>query len=382
VRIDPVPGVVHESPVTVFPLESGTFTLRAFNDDGVEASRHLSVTVRAPFEIVTADAFPGQVVPGAEVRLSWVTTSAERGTLTDGGTGQVTEVAPNGFVVVRPSATTLYTLTAFNKPGRKPESLTARITARVSPRPTVSDFIARPFAIVQGESSTLSWSGNAVSYSVTAVRGDGPQTTFFLGGRRSLVVRPAVTTTYSLQAAGPGGTLLNPPTVAVSVKPNPATRLSYIALGNQSLQLVADSCIMSCALRIIVRPDAAAVQLRGLALDLPLDTTKVSFIPSSFALGPGLAGAISRATMGSGLLNDVLVVGIALKGDGNVPAADLTLSPGQELAHFILTLLPAGGVGTVFDGFPAGPAPAYKASIQRASGRVANAIAVGRLDAQ
>src|SRR5205085_12333473 len=71
VRIDPYPGEVHGSPVTVYPLVSTTFTLRAFNDDGVEASANLSLNVRAPFEIETADVSPGQVAPGADVTLSW-----------------------------------------------------------------------------------------------------------------------------------------------------------------------------------------------------------------------------------------------------------------------------------------------------------------------
>ena len=373
VRIDPIPGIVHESPVTVFPIDSGTFTLRAFNSDGVEASRHLSVTVRAPFLIQSADASPGQVAPGAAVTLSWLTSSAERATLTDGATGEVSEVEPNGFVVVRPLTRTVYTLTAYNKPGRMPESRTAKITARVTVPPTVSDFMATPSSIMQGDAAMLSWSGNAVSYSVT----DGTST-FSMGARRSLVVRPTATTTYALHAAGPGGILPNPPTVRVTVSPYLATGLVYSAPPGAALQLVADDCSGSCAAVTLRIKATASVQLRGAALDLPLDATKVSFVSASFAAG--LPGAVAQATMGSGLLQDVLVVGIALKGSGTAPAPDLTLNPGAELASFRLALLPAGGRGTVFDG--AAPSPAYKASIQTASGRAANAIAVGKLEAQ
>jgi len=54
---------------------------------------------------------------------------------------------------------------------------------------------------VQGDSATLSWQGNAVNYSVS----DGTST-FNVGPRRSLVVRPATNAAYTLQAVGPGGT--------------------------------------------------------------------------------------------------------------------------------------------------------------------------------
>jgi hypothetical protein len=52
------------------------------------------------------------------------------------------------------------------------------------------------------------------------------------------------------------------------------------------------------------------------------------------------------------------------------------------VAHFALVLQSVGGVGPVFDGLASPPMATYKASIQRASGRSAGAIAVGRLDAQ
>jgi hypothetical protein len=383
VRIDPYPGEVHGSPVTVYPIVSTTFTLRAFNDDGVEASAHLSLNVRAPFQIETADVSPGQAAPGAAVTLSWTTSGSERATLTDGETGQLSNVSPNGSAVVHPTKTAIYTLTAYNKPGRKPDFVTARLTARVAIPPTVSDFVATPPAIVQGDSTTLTWKGNAVSYSVTGLRADGALTTFNLGPMRSLLVRPIANTTYTLNAVSSGGTLLQPPTVTVPVEPHPATTLAYGAPGPGALQLVADSCPIPCAavtLRIKAPSSASSVKLRGLAFNLPLDTTKVSLVAGSFSKGAPMASAVSAATMGSGVLQDVLVIGMALEGNGSAAAQDVTLNPGDELAHFILALNPVGGRGTVFDG--AAPGSAYKAMVQSSSGRTASAIAVGRLDAQ
>ncbi len=381
IRIDPLPGVVVESPVTVVPIDSATFTLRAFNDDGVEASASLPITVRAPFEILLAEASPGQVTPGNQVTLSWVSSSSERASLTNETTGEVTNVQPNASMSVRPQATTIYTLTIFNRPGRLPDSRTARMTARVAPAPAVSDFVATPARIAQGQTSVLTWKGNAVSYSVVAAPGDAAP--FFVGPQRSLVVRPQATTTYSLQATGPGGALPVPLTTTVNVDSRPASGLTYTAptpTAGQLLQLVADPCTSPpcTTMTFHIVSSGGAVPLRGLAFNLPLDTTKVGFNPSSFATGPGLSAADARAIMGTGPLKDVLVMGIALKGTGTAPAPDV--DPGAEVARFALDLVSAGGVGTVFNG--SAPSPTSKASIQRASGRSAGAIAVGTLAAQ
>jgi hypothetical protein len=388
IRIDPLPGVVAESPVTVVPIESATFTLRAFNDDGVEASASLPISVRAPFEILLAEASPGQVTPGNQVRLSWVSSSSERASLTNETTGEATDVAANGSMIVHPAATTIYTLTIFNRPGRLPASRTARMTARVAPAPSVGDFIATPAQILQGQSSTLTWKGNAVSYSVATAQGDGAPPPFFVGPQRSLVVRPQATTTYSLQAVGPlDGALPTPLTATVTVIPNPGATLAYhppTPTAGQLLQLVADPCPAPCTtMTFHIVPSGPAVPLRGLAFNLPLDTTKVTF--NRFATGARLSAADARATMGSGPLKDVLVVGIALRGSGTAPAADvsidpLPLTPDAEVGRFVLQLVSAGGVGPVFDG--SAPLATYKASIQRASGRSAGAIAVGKLEAQ
>lgn len=378
VAIYPVPGAVSASPVTVVPPGSVVFSLQASNENGM-VSRDLPINIRraVPLAIDATDASPGQVGPGDAVTLSWATTGAGRITLSDGATVLAADAPLSGSQIVHPAATTAYTLTAYNKYGRTPDTLTATITARVAAPPSVGAFVATPAAILQGDSSTLSWTGNATSYTVS----DGT-TSFALGPRRSLRVSPSATTTYTLHAAALGRELPDPPTVTVTVGPNPGSTLSYTPPGAGALQLVADACDSPCTSLTLRIKAAAAVQLRGAALDLPLDSTKVSFDPASFSAS--LPGAVARATMGAGPLRDVLVVGIARQGSGSAPAADVTLNPGEDLAQFSLTLRPAGGRGVVFDGFAlaAGSAVAYKAMIQRASGRAVNAIAVGKLEAQ
>ena len=377
-RIDPVPGPVDQSPVTVIPPYSTVFTLRASNESGT-ASRGLPINVvPVSFAIDATDAVPGQVAPGEAVTLSWSAPRASRATLSD-GTGAAADVSIVGSQIVHPAATTAYVLTAYNQPGRNPGMVTAPITARVLAPPSVADFVARPAAIAQGEASTLSWTGNATSYKVTSDQGEE----FLVGPRRSLVVRPPATTTYTLQAEGPaGGKLVTPPTATVTVSAHPGSTLEYTPPPAGALQLVADVCPSPCTSMTLRIMAAATVQLRGVALDLPLDSTKARFDSGSFA--SSLSSAVSQAAVGSGPLQDAVVVGLALEGDGSAPAQDVTLNPGDELAHFSLTLLPAGGPGVVFDGsaLAAAPGSAYKASVQSAAGRATNAIAIGTLEAR
>jgi len=377
IAIYPAPGPVKESPVIVIPDGSATYTLVASNENG-SASRGVPIVVRG-LTISAADAIPSQIAPGEETRLQWTTASASRATLTDGATGAVIEVPVSGSQIVRPPATTAYTLTAYNAPGKLPATITATITARVLSPPSAVSFTATPSAITQGDASTLSWSGDAPGYSVS----DGT-TSFALGPRRSLVVRPSTTATYTLHATGARGDFVHPPTVTLEVAAHPGSALTYAPPAAGELQLVAEPCAEPCtSLRLALRA-AAPLQLRGVALDLPLDFTKVTFDPTTFAAAGAFANAVAKAAPGSGPLSGTLVVGLSLPGTGSSPAADVALAPGDELAHFSLALNPAGGGGLVFDGsaLAASPAPSYKATIQRASGRTANAIAVGRLEAQ
>ena len=381
IGIYPIPGAVYGSPVTVVPAGSGTYTLVAFNENG-KASRDLPISVRGalPLAIDSTDASPGQVAPGGEVKLSWATTSAARATLTDPATGAAIDVPVSGSQLVHPASTAAYKLTAYNKPGRTPATLTATITARVVRPPSVTSFTAAPTPITQGDSSTLSWTGDATAYTIS----DGTNS-FALGPRRSLVVRPSATTTYRLHASGPGGDLPDPPPAAtVEVIPHPGTALGYTPPSGGALQLVAEPCGAPCTSLTLVVRATAPLQLRAAALDLPLDASKVAFDPATLAVGPALAGAAAKGALGSGPLEGALVIGVALKGSGSAPAADVGLAAGDELLRFSLALKPAGGRGVVFDGsaLAAGAGSSYKASIQRAAGRAANAIAVGRLEAQ
>jgi peptidoglycan-associated lipoprotein len=83
------------------------------------------------------------------------------------------------------------------------------------PAPDITEFSAEPSTIERGQSSTLKWSvSNATE--ITIDHGVG---TVQSNGTKS--VYPTETTTYSLRAAGPGGTLNKTATVTVTAPPPP-----------------------------------------------------------------------------------------------------------------------------------------------------------------
>jgi hypothetical protein len=264
--------------------------------------------------------------------------------------------------------TTTYTLIATSGRSFTPAEVQATAVARVVEPTAIASFTATPPAILQGDAVTLRWDGSALSWSIAA-----GATTTNLGVARLLVVRPAATTTYSLTGNGPGGVAAQQLTVTVT--PRAGTKLVYTPppSGSERLRLVAVACPAPCTTITLRLLAAAPVGLRGVAIDLPLDASKVSLDPLTFssALDAG------KAVLGSGPLAGQLVLGAVKKGTGTAPAADSSLLAGVELAHFSVALQSAGGQGVVFDG-----AQAFTSFIQSASGRTPGGIAVGKLEAK
>src|SRR3954451_7298296 len=82
--------------------------------------------------------------------------------------------------------------------------------------PTVAQFTAEPTSIQRGQSSTLRWevSGNVTSVSIDNAIGTVQNS----GNRR---VFPGDSTTYTLTATGPGGSVTGSATVTVTAPPPP-----------------------------------------------------------------------------------------------------------------------------------------------------------------
>jgi sugar lactone lactonase YvrE len=125
----------------------------------------------------------------------------------DNGVGTVTGAS----VSVKPSATTIYTLTATNSAGT---SVTAQVTVTVVAAPSIASFTASPTLLnpvtLGTTTATLSWS-TADATTVSIDNSVGTKT------GSSVTVTPSATTTYTLTATNAAGTSVTA-TATVSVR--------------------------------------------------------------------------------------------------------------------------------------------------------------------
>jgi hypothetical protein len=153
------------SPIIVHGLTNGqsyTFTVTATNAAGVSASSSLSSSVTPSNLNPVIGSFlvaPAYIMPGASSTLSWTTTFATTVSLNQGLGNQ--SATSTGSVVVSPSSTTLYTLTATNVNG----SSTAQATVVVDGTPPSVPQGLTATAVSQGEID-LAWSGSTDNVSV------------------------------------------------------------------------------------------------------------------------------------------------------------------------------------------------------------------------
>jgi 3D (Asp-Asp-Asp) domain-containing protein len=164
--------------------------------------------------IATFDANPAVITAGESTTLIW-NISGTNAVSIDQGLGAV---SAGGSQIVFPTATTIYTLTASNLVGTTSKS----IIVNVNPAPIVINFDVNPAVINSGASAALIWSvSNANAVSIDQGIGGEPLT-----GNK--LVSPTDTTTYTLTASGPAGTVtksvvlsVNAPIVAVfNIDPN------------------------------------------------------------------------------------------------------------------------------------------------------------------
>jgi len=124
---------------SVRPQVTTTYGLTCRNAQGDAASASATVTVRngpppPPPAIASFGATPPRVNPGGSARLAWQATGATACTASGGWSGPRT---PTGEELVRPAATTAYTLTCSNAAGQT-ASATAQVAVdAVNPLPPV-----------------------------------------------------------------------------------------------------------------------------------------------------------------------------------------------------------------------------------------------------
>lgn len=126
-----------------------------------------------------------------------------------------------GSEVVTPSETKTYTLTCEGSGGE----ITRSVTVTVNPPPPAEpevNLIANPATIVDGATSTLSWS----STNATSCEASGGWS-----GSRALsgteIISPSATTTYTITCQGDGGSDSDSATVNVTPIPIPAPLLTF-----------------------------------------------------------------------------------------------------------------------------------------------------------
>jgi hypothetical protein len=157
--------------------------------------------------IKSFSASPTPVQAGASTTLSWTTSKADSVIVTPGDSETL---SADGSIVLSPTDTTTYTLTAINSVGSK--TATATVTVDAVNANTIGSFTASPSSIGPGGSSTLSWtSTGAARVAIT------PGTFTSTSASGSTTVSPAATTTYKLTATNEAGGVVGTANATVNV---------------------------------------------------------------------------------------------------------------------------------------------------------------------
>src|SRR5260370_8501175 len=174
-----------------------------FVGDPLYAPKSFQNVPPPPPQIPTINYFAASrstISAGQWAQLYWSVSGATSVTI-DNGIGN-----PPAQVLVSPTTTTTYTLTASNPAGSSTAQLTIRVTGSA---PTISSFTAFPNSIASGGSPTLSWSvSGATSLSLNQGLGD-------VTSLSSKSVSPVSTTTYTLTATNSFGSVTASATVIV-----------------------------------------------------------------------------------------------------------------------------------------------------------------------
>lgn len=193
----------------VQPNQTTTYVLTATGAGGTVTCETTITIVTPQAPACTLSVVPTSILQGSAATLAWTTHNASNVSITNVGS-----VSTSGSTTVAPSITTTYVLTASGSGGTVNCSTTL-VVVPPQPNAPVCTLSASPNNIQQGGASTLSWTtSNATSVSID--NGIGGVATS--GGRN---VAPSQSTTYTLTATGPGGTVNCSAPVTVSI-PSPA----------------------------------------------------------------------------------------------------------------------------------------------------------------
>ena len=201
------PGSIDVTGTTSYvasPVLTTSYTLTASNAYG-DVSAGVTVTVNN-LPTVSISAVPAAIAEGESASLVWTSTGADTLILDPGPI----DVTGTTLFVVSPVVTTTYTITASNAYGERSD--TAIVT--VNALPTVS-LSADPDAIIDGETSNLSWSSSDAQ-SVYINQGLGSQ---LINVASSTGVSPTEDTMYVIIATNEYGSRSASAAITVTAEP-------------------------------------------------------------------------------------------------------------------------------------------------------------------
>jgi hypothetical protein len=201
-------------------------TLSAKSGESVPVPANL---VAEPVSIVAFTATPSNIESGHTAELRWQTQNATEVSI-DHGVGSI---QPNGSRQITPAASTTYTLIAKSEGQSKQSSVTVTVAVAVPvpvPAPVVAP--AKPSILLfesgvdriqRGQSAKLTWATqNATDVSIDQGVGS-------VSPSGSREVAPTGSTTYTLTAKGPGGSLTKSVPIRVEAPPPPEPKVTPTA---------------------------------------------------------------------------------------------------------------------------------------------------------
>ncbi|MCI5208646.1 MAG: hypothetical protein D3910_07595, partial [Candidatus Electrothrix sp. ATG2] len=237
-----------------------TYTLTGQNSAG-STSRSVTLYYFKPTGTLTAE--PTQLKVGDSTLLTWTSTHAETCTITTNTDPDIRTVDCNGSLEVTPTAPTRY---YFNMAGPGGSVTRYKDVSFVVP---TADLKASTTTINEGESVELSWVfANATSCTIDQGIGEIEP-----GAVRD--VTPTSTTTYTMTAVGPGGTVTDQVTITVI----PTNPVPTVSLATNKLQIIRGNSVTlswesSYADSLTITPDlGGTLPLTGSETVYPETTT-------------------------------------------------------------------------------------------------------------
>lgn len=212
-----------------------------------------------PAPTVQVSVAPQSITQGQSATLTWTTTHGTTATLSEGVESSVSlsgqdrhidvirqergitlhireprisqqEPAPidlTGSKTVNPAVTTTYTIVVNGPGGTAQGQATLQVHAAAPTDPITANITISPLSISPGQQAAVTWqTANATSATINGQA-------ISLNG--SMTVSPSVTTTYTLVATGPGGTVQSEATLQVVASPPPQQVTATLSVAPQSI---------------------------------------------------------------------------------------------------------------------------------------------------